>query len=139
MVFNWLWNLTYSKKHVQSTIVLQKHARGFLARRRVDKMLADIEQKQQVMLVWHTITKQSKQIKSLSDETKMNFETNIDQASGHHHVLRTYLKERSEMVRKILNMDEYVQQLDNVGDPLPSRMFPVHNLFVKGTKIIPPI
>ena len=138
MVFNWLWNLTYSKKHVQSTIVLQKYVRGFLARRRIDKMLEEIELKQQVMLVWHSIMKQSKQIKSMGDETKTNFEIDIDQVTCQHHVLRTYFKERSEMVRKILNMDEYVQQLDNVGDPLPIRMFPVHSLFVQGKQIICP-
>ena len=136
MVLNWLWNLKYSKQHVKSTVVLQKYARGFLARRRVDKILEDLETKQQIMLVWHSITKQSKQIKALSDETGIDFETKIDKLSDYHHVVRTYMKGRSTMVRKILDLDEYVNQLDNVGDPLPSRMFPIHGLFIQGKQII---
>jgi hypothetical protein len=139
MVLNWLWNLKYSKTHVRSTIVLQKYTRGFLARRRVDKMLEDLETKQQVMLVWHSIMKQSKQIKALSDETKIDFETKLDTAPEYHHVVRTYMKQRSNMVRNILDLDEYVNQLNNVGDPLPSRMFPIHGLFIQGRQIISPI
>ena len=139
MVLNWLWNMTYRQKHVTATIILQKNVRGFLARRRVNKMLADLETKQQVMLVWHEITKQTKHITSLGENTRIDFEVAIDKLPTYHSVLRSYQKERSKMVEQIVNLDRYVYQMDNVGDPLPCRMFPVKSLFIKGTKIIPSI
>ena len=137
MVFNWLWNFKYSKEHVKATITIQKYVRGFIARKRVDQILEDLEQKKQVMLVWHTIMKQTKQIQALSENTQMDFETSIEMLPTYHQTMRAYIKQRSTMVERILNLDGYIQHLNNVGDPLPTKMFPVKSLFIQGTKIIP--
>ena len=135
MVINWLRNWKYSKKHIDATITIQKHVRGSIARQRVQKIVEDLETKQLTMLLWHEITQRSKRITAMGENTRMDFETKIDVVPEYMNVMRTYQKERSKMVNQIIGLDTYIQQMENDGEPLPRRMFPVKSLFIQGKQI----
>ena len=135
MVLNWLWNLKYSKKHVNAVIVFQKYTRGFIARKRVEQIHQDIETKKQFLLVWHTISQQTRQIESMCENNRLDMDVCLKNIPKYHKTLRTYQKERSRMVEQVINLDRYMNQIDNVGEPLPCRMFPVKGLFIQGIKI----
>ena len=135
MVLNWLWNWKYSKEHIDAVITIQKYFRGNVARQRVQKIVEDLETKQLTMLIWHEITQRSKRITAMGENTQMDFETKINTLPEYMNVMRAYQKERSKMVNQIVGLDTYIQQMENDGEPLPRRMFPVKSLFVQGIKI----
>ena len=135
MVLNWLWNWKYSKEHIDAVITIQKYFRGNVARQRVQKIVEDLETKQLTMLIWHEIAQRSKRITAMGENTQMDFETKINTVPEYMNVMRAYQKERSKMVNQIVGLDTYIQQMENDGEPLPRRMFPIKSLFVQGIKI----
>ena len=135
MVLNWLRNWKYSKEHIDAAITIQKYYRGNVARKRVEKIVEDLETKQLTMLMWHEITQRSKRITAMGENTRMDFETKIDTVPEYMTIMRAYQKERSKMVNQIVGLDTYIQQMENDGEPLPRRMFPLRSLFIQGKQI----
>ena len=135
MVLNWIRNWKYSKEHIDAIVTIQKYLRGHIARKRVQKIVEDLETKQLTMLLWHEITQRTKRITAMGENTQMDFETKIETIPEYMNVMRAYHKERSKLVSQIVGLDTHVKQMENDGEPLPRRMFPVKSLFIQGKQI----
>jgi hypothetical protein len=135
MVLNWIWNWKYSKEHICAIVTIQKYTRGYITRKRVQKIMEDLETKQLMMLVWHEITQRTKRITAMGENTQMDFDATIDTIPEYMNVMRAYHKERSRLVAKIVGLDIHVKQMDNDGEPLPRRMFHNRSLFIQGKQI----
>jgi len=135
-IINWIYNnYKYTKVHRASAITIQKHIRGYIARKRIDKHLDALETKQRVVDTWDTITKTSKEIYALREHETCALNAQIMENKRYTLLNRTYQKERSNLVSKIADMDETMRRFDNEGEPLPKQVFVTHGLFIKGKKI----
>ena len=136
MVLNWLYNWKYTKQHVASAIVIQKHIRGFLDRQSVRRKTDKLELQQELLFRWMRMTKISKEIEAKCNSTTLEFEKTLGSITDFYYINRIYQKNRGKLVEQILDLDRYVKQLDNDGDQLPRRMFPHSELCIRGKKIV---
>ena len=135
MLLNWIYNFKYSKKHVAAAKTIQRYARGFIARRHVEDLCDKREQMQQAFIAWHGNVLCIKKIYAAMEHEKMHLESQIEEGERYHIVNRTYQKQRSEMIKSIIDLDTIMKNYDNDGEPLPIRLFVTRGLLVKGTSI----
>ena len=99
-VYNWIFKPKYTKDEIYAASVIQRHCKSFLENRKRDTQI-------RVFQHWRKRTRDVKFIKSRT-ATALS-PSNLTRRTCDLDLWRTYIKERSLLVQRIVEIDDYVE------------------------------